>query len=143
TGRALMDATSSVSQSLIGLVEPAVLYFHRKAFERALREDLLLHLLEEVRGEPPAVPGRMVLTTMFVDLSSFTTLTSTRGDEAGAHMLDRFSTLVRHAAWRHAGTGPHAVSYSALGAQHLKGIPDYVDLFDAQPTTAANPSTSG
>src|SRR5205085_8977047 len=55
TGRALMEATSSVSQSLVGLVEPALLYFHRKAWEQALREDLLLHLMEDVNGEPPPV----------------------------------------------------------------------------------------
>jgi hypothetical protein len=45
----------------------------------------------------------MVLTTMFVDLSSFTTLTSTRVDEADAQMLDRYSELVRHAAMRRDG----------------------------------------
>jgi class 3 adenylate cyclase len=103
TGRALMEATSSVSQSLVGLVEPALLYFHRKAWEQALREDLILHLMEDVTGEPPAIPGMLTLTTMFIDLASFTTLTSALGDEAGAQMLDRFSELVRQAAVRYDG----------------------------------------
>jgi adenylate cyclase len=98
TGRALLDATSSVSQSLVGLVEPALLYFHRKEWERALREDMILHLMEEVTGEPPLVPGRLTLTTMFIDLASFTTLTAARGDEAGAQVLDEFSDLVRQHA---------------------------------------------
>jgi class 3 adenylate cyclase len=79
------------------------LYFHGKAWEHALREDLMLHLVEDVSGEPPAIPGVITLTTMFIDLASFTTLTSTIGDEASAHVLDRFSELVRQAAVRYDG----------------------------------------
>jgi adenylate cyclase len=84
-----------VSESLVGLVEPALLYFHRKEWERALREDMMLHLMEEVTGEPPPIPGMLTVTTMFIDLASFTTLTAARGDEAGALVLDEFSDVVR------------------------------------------------
>src|SRR4051794_19851644 len=50
SGRELLNATGSVSQSLVGLVEPSLLYFHRKAWERALREDMILHLIEDASG---------------------------------------------------------------------------------------------
>ncbi len=102
-GRALLDATRSVSESLVGLVEPALLYFHRKEWERALREDMILHLMEEVTGEPPLIPGLLTVTTMFIDLASFTTLTAAMGDEAGAQLLDRFSDVVRQHAVRFDG----------------------------------------
>jgi class 3 adenylate cyclase len=103
TGRDLMNATSMVSQSLVGLVEPSLLYFHRKAWERALRDDLILHLIEDASGEPPPIPGTVHATTLFVDLSSFTTLTSALGDDAAARTLDRFSDLVRATAVRRNG----------------------------------------
>ena len=61
-GPELMQQTSSVSQSLVGLVEPALLYFHRKAWERALAEDMILHLTED--GDAPAVPGVVHVTTI-------------------------------------------------------------------------------
>jgi class 3 adenylate cyclase len=75
------------------LVEPALLYFHRKAWERALGEDMILHLTED--GAAPAIPGVVDVTTMFVDLASFTTLTAAMGDEAGANLLDQLSDVVR------------------------------------------------
>jgi adenylate cyclase len=64
---------------------------------------MILHLMEEVTGAPPEIPGELRVTTMFIDLASFTTLTSTMGDEAAAQVLDRFSDLVRKAALRHEG----------------------------------------
>jgi adenylate cyclase len=63
----------------------------------------MLHLVEDVNGEPPPIPGTIRLTTLFIDLASFAALTSARGDEAGAHTLDRFSELVRRQTFEYDG----------------------------------------
>ena len=96
-GRELTAATTAASKPLTGLIEPAVLYFHRKAYRRALREDLLLHLAEDA-PPPTAVPGEIETTILFVDLAGFTPLTQAMGDAAAAGLMERFSDLVREAA---------------------------------------------
>jgi class 3 adenylate cyclase len=99
TGQELTAATRSVSQPLKGLIEPSLLYFHRIAFRRALREDLLVHLAEGATP-PTEVPGEIEATILFVDLSGFTPLTEAMGDAAAARLMERFSNLVRGAALR-------------------------------------------
>src|SRR5712691_2125881 len=101
-GDELSSATSAVSDPLIGLIDPAVLYFHRKAYQRALRDDLVLHLTEATTL-PGEELGEMQVTILFVDLSGFTPLTATMGDGAAARVVERFSDLVRDAADRHYG----------------------------------------
>ena len=96
-GAELLDATNAISSPLLELVEPAVLYFNRKAWEQAFREDMMLHLAEEATG-PASTPGQFWRTVLFVDLSSFTPLTQAMGDTAAAKVIDRFSELVRAAA---------------------------------------------
>ena len=70
---------------MIDLIEPAVMYFHRKAWERANREDLLLHLVEDTTPVSD-VAGELVRTILFVDLSSFTPLTEVMGDAVAAQV---------------------------------------------------------
>jgi class 3 adenylate cyclase len=89
-GGELMAATQAVADPLADLVEPAILYFHRKSWERANREDLILHLQEE-----STAPGEFVRTLLFVDVSGYTAMTENVGDDAVARMLDRFSGRVR------------------------------------------------
>lgn len=93
TGGELDAASDAVSAPLQGAVEPAVRYFHRKAWARALREDMVLHLAEDLAGEGDAV-GQM----LFVDLANFTPMTGAMGDTAAATVIGRFSDLVREAA---------------------------------------------
>ncbi|MGH9138261.1 MAG: YHS domain-containing protein [Acidimicrobiales bacterium] len=101
-GEELDAATRAVSDPLRFVVEPTVLYFHSKAFERALREDFLLHLAED------SIPvgrdlGQMTAAILFVDLCGFTPMTEAMGDAAAAAVVERFSELVRKAATRHDG----------------------------------------
>ncbi len=98
-GAELMAATQTVANPLVGLIEPAVLYFHRKGWERATREDMILHLIEESTA-PSAVPGELITTVLFVDLSSFTPLSDAMGDTIAAQVLGRFAELVREATAR-------------------------------------------
>jgi hypothetical protein len=80
------------------LLEPAVLYFHRKGVARAMPDDIVLHLFEEAGlAEAREVPGQIVAAAMFVDLSSFTPLTVVMGDAKAAEVLERFGRVV-HAA---------------------------------------------
>lgn len=97
TGAELDAATDAVSEPLRSLVEPAVLYFHRKAWQRALLEDLVLHLSEDVPAPGDAV-GQLPVSVLFVDLAGFTPMTEAMGDAAAATVLERFSDLVREAA---------------------------------------------
>jgi adenylate cyclase len=92
-GTQLMSATQAVADPMTGLVEPAVMYFHRKSWERANREDMVLHLIEE-----STTPGELVRTILFVDLSSFTPMTEAMGDEAADEVVQRFSEMVRETA---------------------------------------------
>jgi class 3 adenylate cyclase/YHS domain-containing protein/DNA-binding transcriptional MerR regulator len=99
TGSELIEATQAYGIPLAALVEPALLYFHRKAWERASRDDLILHLMEEWTS-PSAVPGELLRTVIFVDLSRFTPLSDAMGDVAAAQVVERFGELVREATAR-------------------------------------------
>jgi class 3 adenylate cyclase/YHS domain-containing protein len=101
-GRELLKATEGVGKPALELLEPSVLNFHRWAYRRANREDLLRHLAEEATA-PTAIPGEEQATVLFVDLASFTPLTATMGDQAAADVLRRFSAAVRGRVTQHTG----------------------------------------
>ena len=103
-GRDLLDATRTASALLRPMIEPLMLYAHRKGMARALREDLLMHVAEAAGGPPAAdAPAQLRLAIVFTDLSSFTPMTQTMGDVAAARVVERFSELVREAAHRQEG----------------------------------------
>jgi adenylate cyclase len=91
---AVAAATTAAGDALMELVEPTILYFHRKAWTRVLREDMFLHFAEEV-ASPDAPVGELPVAVLFVDLASYTSLTEAMGDAAAAEVVDRFSQLVR------------------------------------------------
>lgn len=104
SGLALRERTERASAPMRELIEPAILYFHRKGMAHALREDMLLHLAE-YSGEAEAAdaPAQMRLAIAFIDLASFTPMTESMGDAAAAEVVARFSELVREAVNRHHG----------------------------------------
>ncbi len=122
TGPELLAASEGVGKPLLDLIEPTVVYFHRRAYQRANREDLLRHLAEPTT-RPSNTPGEEQATVLFVDLASFTSLTATMGDHAAADVLRRFSVTVRSSAARHRG-------------RVLKQIGDEFMLMFAQPADA-------
>lgn len=96
SGAALTEATEAAAQPMRELIEPAVLYFHRKGMARALREDMLMHLAAHITpAETADAPGELRRAIAFVDLASFTPLTESMGDAAAAEVVARFSELVR------------------------------------------------
>jgi adenylate cyclase len=97
-----MAVANELGDSLLEMMEPAVLYFHRKAWQRALREDVVLHLAADVARPGDAV-GQLPVAVLFVDLAGFTPLTESMGDAAAADVLARFSHLVRDSASRWEG----------------------------------------
>jgi adenylate cyclase len=104
SGLALRAATETASKPMRQLIEPALLYFHRKGMAHALREDMLMHLAE-YSGEADAseAAAQLRLAIVFLDLASFTPLTESMGDTAAAEIVARFSELVREAVNRHHG----------------------------------------
>ncbi len=99
SGSDLMDTTQAAEDRLKPLIEPSILYFHRKGWERAIREDAVMHMAEEAGlTEAAEVPGQLEQAITFVDLSSFTPLAEAMGDVKAAEVLERFSALVREAA---------------------------------------------
>ena len=90
-------ATDEASRSLMGLLEPSIAYFHQKAWEASLREDMLGHFAEEVAPRERPL-GQLAVAVLFVDLVSFTPLTEAMGDAAAAEVIDRFSEMVRELA---------------------------------------------
>jgi len=121
-GQELLEATDRVGKPVLDLVEPAVTYFHRRAYQRAIRDDLLRHLAEATHP-PSTTQGEEHATLLFVDLASFTPLTATMGDQRAADVLRRLSTTVRSNANQH-------------GGRILKQIGDAFMLMFAQPTHA-------
>lgn len=101
-GKELTAATLAASESMLGLIEPTVLYFHRKGFQRALRDDFIVHLTE-TSSPPGRAVGELTATVLFVDLAGFSPLAQSMGDVAAAEVIERFSDLVRAAANRHDG----------------------------------------
>jgi class 3 adenylate cyclase/YHS domain-containing protein len=101
SGRELVRATNAVGEQTTPLIEPVILYFHRKGWERAVREDAALHVAEEAGLlAVPDVPGQVTRAMAFIDLSSFTPLAEAMGDAKAAEVLERFSALVRESAAR-------------------------------------------
>jgi class 3 adenylate cyclase len=121
-GRELMEATRGVGKPVLELAEPAVIHFHRRAYERANREDLLRHLAEDTTP-PASTPGEEYATVLFVDLAGFTALTATLGDDTAAEVLRRFGATTRRNAARHQG-------------RILKQIGDAFMLMFTQPANA-------
>jgi adenylate cyclase len=121
-GPELLAATRGIGRPALDLLEPAVVYFYRRAYRRANREDLLRHLAEE-NTPPPPTPGEEQTTVLFVDLASFTSLTATMGDQLAADVLRKFSNTVRTNAAQHRG-------------RILKQIGDAFMLMFAQPRDA-------
>jgi len=101
-GPELLKANRRVGKPVLELAEPAVICFHRRAYQRAIREDLLRHLTEHA-APPASTPGLEQTTVLFIDLTSFTPLTATMGDQTAADVLRRFSNSVRSCATRHVG----------------------------------------
>ena len=102
SGRELMEATAGISSGLLDLVEPTVLYFHRRAWAAAAQHDFLRHLTEDSRPVQTS-PGAAPCAVMFADLSGFTPLTAAMGDRAAAEILTRFGTAVRRITSEHDG----------------------------------------
>ena len=90
-------ATDAATDSLVSLMEPSITYFHRKAWEAALQEDMLGHFAAEV-ASPGAPVNQLAVAVLFVDLASFTPLTDAMGDVAAAEVIDSFADMVREAA---------------------------------------------
>jgi adenylate cyclase len=101
SGPELTEATQALSRQLQAAVEPTVLYFHRKGWTSAVRDDLALHVSQELESaEAPEVPGTLRATVVFTDLARFTPLTEAMGDVAAADVVERFSEIVRTATNR-------------------------------------------
>jgi adenylate cyclase len=101
-GDELLKVTDEAGEIARPLLEPTILWFHRKAWEKSVREDLVMHMAEEAGLlEAGALPGQLQRAVMFIDLASFTPLTEAMGDVQAARVLERFSAIVREAtnAW--------------------------------------------
>ena len=118
SGIELMQQTTAISEPTIPLLEPTLLYFNRKGWERAFAEDMMLHLAEEATA-PSEVPGELIRAFLFVDLSSFTPMTEAMGDVAAAEVVDRFSDLVRGGAARCSGQ-----VFKQIGDEFMLVFPD-------------------
>ena len=92
------EVTAAAIDALRALTEPSILYAHRKAFERAMRDDLFVHLAED--AAPPGATAQLRAAVLFVDLARYTPLTEAMGDAAVVTVLDRFSDVVREQAIR-------------------------------------------
>jgi len=98
----LLARSQAAADQLNPLVEPIILYFHRRGLQRAIREDCVMTLAEQ-QGlvKRAATPADLLMAIVFIDLSSFTPLAEAMGDVAAAAVLERFSRIVRDSvnAW--------------------------------------------
>jgi class 3 adenylate cyclase len=120
SGLALRERTADASQPMRRLIEPALLYYHRKGMANAVREDMLMHLAEySGAAEERQVPGQLRLAIGFLDLASFTPLTESMGDVAAAGVVARFSEVVREVVNRH-----HGRLVERIGDAFMLAFPD-------------------
>jgi len=104
SGQALREQTKRASEAMRRLIEPALLYFHRKGMAAAICEDALLHLAQHSDApDRRDVPAQLRLAIAFLDLASFTSMTESMGDAAAAEVVSRFSELVRDVVVSHHG----------------------------------------
>jgi class 3 adenylate cyclase len=98
----LLARSTAAADQLNPLIEPIILYFHKRGLQRAVREDAVMTLAER-RGllKRAQSPADIQAAVVFIDLSSFTPLAEAMGDVAAAGVLERFSRIVRGsvAAW--------------------------------------------
>jgi class 3 adenylate cyclase len=100
----VLDRVGAIAKQTQPLVEPTILHFHRRAFLRALREDIVMDLAQQAGVlEKSEVPGQMRAAVVFVDLCSFTPLAEAMGDVTAAQVLERFSDVARQSAGRWGG----------------------------------------
>jgi class 3 adenylate cyclase len=100
-GKKLVETVETVTRRIEPVIEPAILYFHRKAIARAAWDDMLEHLEEDAGlTEKSGMPGELRKAILFVDLASFTPLAEAMGDEKAAEVLERFASMVRMATNR-------------------------------------------
>jgi adenylate cyclase len=100
-GAEIVHRLHEASERMEPLVEPALIYFHRKGMERAQWEDMIMHLEEEAGlAEKSETPGQIRRAIMFVDLASFTPLAEAMGDVRALGILDRFGAITRKAVQR-------------------------------------------
>lgn len=87
TWEELMRVGDAAREQIGPLIEPSVMYFFRKAVNRAYRDDIAMHLAEEAGMLPPTdVLGQLTRAIVFIDLSSFTPLTAEMGDAQAANV---------------------------------------------------------
>src|SRR5262245_7120606 len=104
SGGELVEAVRASSDRVMPLIEPMVLYFHRKGWAKALREDAVFHVREHADQRSAAdIPGQLQIAIVFVDLAGFTSLAEAMGDQTAAHVIERFADLVRAAVGRREG----------------------------------------
>ncbi len=122
--RELLTRAQAAADDLNPLVEPIILYFHRRGLMRAVREDAVMRIAERAGLiEKSEVPGQLHSAIVFIDLSSFTPMTEAMGDVAAAHVLERFSEIVRR-------------SVAPWGGRVVKQIGDAFMLVFPEPRSA-------
>jgi adenylate cyclase len=100
-GSEIVHRLHETSERIQPLIEPALVYFHRKGMDRAQWEDMIMHLEEEAGlAEKSETPGQIRRAIMFVDLASFTPLAEAMGDVRALAILDRFGAITRKAVQR-------------------------------------------
>jgi adenylate cyclase len=95
----VLDEASPLSASLQPTAEVVVRWLHRRHFENyAMQEavQLVERTMEEAGFAPPRPPAPPAIA--FLDLSGYTRLTETSGDEAAAKLGGELNQLVRRAA---------------------------------------------
>jgi class 3 adenylate cyclase len=98
--REMARQSHQLIESLTDVIDPLVRFIHHQHLLRQVMADVLRHF------ESPAAAARhgFETTIMFVDLTSYTSLSQVHGDEVAAQVLDRFDGLVRSLVHRHQGT---------------------------------------
>ena len=78
------------------LMKPLILYFHRRAFQRAIRRDVVVEVAEFAGlGPKTGHLTEIIAAVVFVDIASFTPLVEAVGDARAIEILGRFSSVVR------------------------------------------------
>jgi adenylate cyclase len=128
------------------LDQRVLVWLHNRHVEQALMEQVLEHLEAAIeRTGAVRLPPREVPAIGFLDLSGFTALTESEGDESAVELTVSLSELVRSTTTRHAG---HPVKFLGDGVMcHFRRPADAVvaalEMVEEAPAIGLPPARVG
>jgi adenylate cyclase len=119
--RRTMELASSLSPSLTGMLDAAVMAAYRRQQELTWTEHQIEHIEQALDDAGVSLPAAPPTAMCFLDLSGYTRLTDEHGDEEAAALAGRLADIVQQRSRSHGGevvkSGTASCSVSGIRAE--------------------------